>query len=155
MIRFRALVESQTTVRNRYRDRYRDRGGDKEELDEDAIPDEIKNATLDNIFDEDDIIDLSAGYEQINEYYEDIQDPMEKNDALVIIGRKSRVELCIFMIEMTLNHFRTITKTRNNVRSLRNKINELKGNQGPPYGYGNNYGRGRGRGQRGRGGRGR
>merc|ERR1712019_84524 len=91
---------------------------------------------------ETDIIDLSAGYDQIDEYYK---------DALVIIGRKSRVELCVFMIEMTLNHFRNITRTRNNVRKLRRKINEIKGNQGPPYG---GYGRGRGR-RGGRGGRGR
>merc|ERR1712024_318703 len=29
---------------------------------------------------------------------------------------------------MTLNHFRTITKTRNNVKALRKKINQIKGN---------------------------
>merc|ERR1712228_583578 len=106
---------------------------------DDGIPDEIKNATLDNIFSDDDIVDLSLGFDQSSEQYDDvpIQDSadqqQQKNDALVIIGRKSRVQLCIFMIEMTLNHFRTITKTRNNVRALRKKINEIKGNPMPTY----------------------
>merc|ERR1712176_1570101 len=121
---FRTLKEIQTSVRQRYRG-YNYQNMKKEEVNEDDfVPDEIKNATVDNIFEDD------------------------ANDALVIIGRKSRVELCVFMIEMTLNHFRNITRTRNNVRKLRRKINEIKGNQGPPYG---GYGRGRGRRGRGRG----
>jgi len=99
------------------------------------VPDIIKNATLDNIFDADqDIIDLSPhkkDEEETNECNEEITKQNDRNDALVIIGRKSRVKICIFMIEMTLNHFRGITKTRNNVRLLRKKINEIKGNPVP------------------------
>jgi len=143
---FAKLMLIQTRVRNRYGNEYDEEGTAMD----DSIPDAIKESTVDNIFDEEsDIIDLSVGYDQIDEYYEDAQ-PSIKDDALVIIGRKSRVELCIFMIEMTLNHFRSISKTRNSMFSLRNQINELKGT--------NNRGRGRGRsgnrGGRGRGGRG-
>merc|ERR1712129_281308 len=72
--------------------------------------------------------------------------------------------LCIFMIEMTLNHFRNISKTRNNMNNLRKSINELKGTTFVQRGGRNRRGgRGRGRGGRdrnsqrgrGRGGRGR
>eukprot|EP01084_Bolivina_argentea_P062744 114721_1 len=131
-----------------------------EGLEEDeAIPDIIKNATLDNIFEEDDIIDLSqTSSDLISDMNQNF--PLETNtptmakDALVIIGRKSRVALCIFMIEMALNHFRQITKTRNNVRALRQKINEIKGNPVMPYNRDRPRRGGRDRGGRDRGGRG-
>eukprot|EP00481_Brizalina_sp_1-RS-2013_P000495 TRINITY_DN125_c0_g1_i1.p2 TRINITY_DN125_c0_g1~~TRINITY_DN125_c0_g1_i1.p2 ORF type:complete len:122 (+),score=29.09 TRINITY_DN125_c0_g1_i1:121-486(+) len=47
-----------------------------------------------------------------NENENERENKNDNNDALVIIGRKSRVELCIFMIEMTLNHFSTNYKNQ-------------------------------------------
>eukprot|EP01084_Bolivina_argentea_P292011 501929_1 len=119
-------------------------GDDNDNEYNDDIPELIKNATKDNLFSDSDIVDLTGGY---NEEIDDLNDNENNNelleddskDALVVIGRGSRVEICIFMIEMTLTHFRTITKTRNNVKLLKKKINEIKGNPAIQY---NRRGRG-------------
>jgi len=121
----------------------------------------IQACDMDNIFGVDDVVDLTVGFssefapfsddeDQANQGLTPRQGKAVKTDALIIIGRKSRVELCIFMLEMTLNHFRTITRARNDERRLRREISRLKGTA-----FGD-WGRGRGRGRRGgyRGGRG-
>merc|ERR1719491_2385275 len=119
--------------------------------------DTMKACDMDNIFGADEVIDLTVGFEsEFAPFSEDDRDAAKgdlesavKTDALVIIGRKSRVEICIFMLEMTLKHFRGIARARNDERKLRREISRLKGTSFNEYGRGGRMG-GRGR----RGGRG-
>jgi len=121
--------------------------------------DTMKACDMDNIFGADEVIDLTVGFEsEFAPFSDDDRDAAKnetesasavKTDALVIIGRKSRVEICIFMLEMTLKHFRGIARARNDERKLRREISRLKGTSFTEYGRGGRMG-GRGR----RGGRG-
>merc|ERR1719491_840965 len=121
--------------------------------------DTMKACDMDNIFGADEVIDLTVGFEsEFAPFSEDDRDAAKgdleresavKTEALVIIGRKSRVEICIFMLEMTLKHFRGIARARNDERKLRREISRLKGTSFNEYGRGGRMG-GRGR----RGGRG-
>jgi len=145
-------------------DRYAEEGGDfdasspRGAMGLGMTADSMKACDMDNIFGAGEVIDLTIGFESENAPFSDDDEQGRsgkppKTDALVIIGRKSRVEICIFMLEMSLQHFRSITRARNEERRLRREINRLKGTS---Y-NGRDYGRGgRGRGRRGgRGGRGR
>ena len=105
--RFETLQNIQT---RRYRNYDRDSNGYRnDELqdgaqDDSQIPDHLKEATMESIFGSDDTVDLTPGFVSdrypASEYADGVP-----CDHLVIIGRKSRVDLCIFMIEMALDSF--------------------------------------------------
>ncbi|ETO28387.1 hypothetical protein RFI_08736 [Reticulomyxa filosa] len=78
------------------------------------VPEEIENAEPDSLFTEDDIINLCG-------------DDESPEDALILIGRKTSVEACIVMIELTLQHLQQARARRQKLYELRDKIKELKG----------------------------
>jgi len=70
----------------------------------------LKNVQIDDIFYSSDNVDLTNG---------NIKDGV---DYLIIIGRRSRVELCITMIEVTLQHLRKSYEHKEKIKQLK-KIN--------------------------------
>jgi len=103
-----------------------------------------------------DTVDLSTGFVSERETSRDPLSPDGNvvTDSVVIIGRKSRVDLCIFMIRMALDSFRAISRARKSAWRLREEINRLKGNQPGSPRRGGGQRRGPLRGQRGSGRRG-
>jgi len=79
-------------------------------IDDMNVVDNIKNTQYNGIFSPSDLVDLTNG------------NTKGGVDYLVIIGRRSRVELCITMIEITLQQLRKFQEHKDKIRQLK-KIN--------------------------------
>jgi len=119
-------IKQQQTPRNRNKQQQEQEEEDideSNELDDNLFAPEIQNVQCDDLFDEKegDIIDLCSN--QVSEEYK---------DALIIIGRKSKVELCTSMIELTLNYLTKLTESRYKIEKLREDLSLLRGYPPPP-----------------------
>lgn len=94
---------------------------DADEFIDDDNVSNVKNTKIDDIFSPSDYVDLTNG------------NTKDGVDYLVVIGRRSRVELCISMIEVTLEHLRKFQEHRDKIKQLKRLIKDIKGYEPDEY----------------------